>query len=154
MAPAATYSLEDEEDDYVPYVSVKKQREALLNKLSSKHGVAGGAPEKRKSDEELQREDEERNGKAQRGNAQTLLMEAQEVKRLQAIQGALPSQVMLRGTIAGPVVLTLSIPQTPPRRTLIASARRRNTSWPLSRRRRRHSAAQRRSQRASSTPSE
>lgn len=89
MAPAApAYSLDDDEDDYVPYVPVKKQREALLNKLSSKHAV-GGAPEKRKSEEELQREDEERNGKAQRGNAQTLLMEAQEVKRLQAIQGAL-----------------------------------------------------------------
>ncbi|KAK4698196.1 ATP-dependent RNA helicase DDX41, partial [Phenoliferia sp. Uapishka_3] len=81
-----TFTLEDE-DDYVPYVPVKKQREALLTKLSSKHAV-GGAPEKRKSEEELQREDEERNGKAQRGNAQTLLMEAQEVKRQQAIQDA------------------------------------------------------------------
>ncbi|KAL8287111.1 hypothetical protein RQP46_004117 [Phenoliferia psychrophenolica] len=78
---------DEEEDDYVPYVSVKKQREALLSKLSSKRGVSG-VPEKRKSDEELQREDEERNGKAQRGNAQTLLMEAQEVKRKQALEDA------------------------------------------------------------------
>lgn len=88
MAPPTTYSLEDDEDDYVPYVPVKKQRQQLISKLASKHSLVA-VPEKRKSEEELRREDEERNGKAQRGNAQTLLIEAQEVKRLKAIAGGL-----------------------------------------------------------------
>lgn len=152
MAPAPTYSLDDEEDDYVPYVPVKKQREALLTKLASKHAV-GGAPEKRKSDEELQREDEERNGKAQRGNAQTLLMEAQEVKRLQAIQGA-SRRVTRCGVVGHRKLIRRALDsQMQPRRTQTASARRRRRSSPPSRRRRRYSVVRRRSRRASSTPS-
>lgn len=87
--PQPTYSLDDEEDSYVPYVPVKQRREALISKLSTKHhGVAG--PSDKDRDEERDREEDERlNGKAQKGTAQTLLMEAQEVKRLKAIEGAI-----------------------------------------------------------------
>lgn len=84
-----------EEDDYVPYVPVKKRRAAFVATVTSKHsnGSGGGGfttAERQKLDEdEAEREDELINGKAQRGTAQTLLIEAQEVKRLKAIEGEL-----------------------------------------------------------------
>lgn len=84
-----------EEDDYVPYVPVKKRRAAFVATVTSKHSTGGGGfttAERQKLDEdEAEREDELINGKAQRGTAQTLLIEAQEVKRLKAIEGELSS---------------------------------------------------------------
>ncbi|KDE05983.1 hypothetical protein MVLG_03668 [Microbotryum lychnidis-dioicae p1A1 Lamole] len=92
------YSLDDDEDSHDPlsssslYVPVKKRREALLSKLATKQlGVAASVLEKQQMvEKELQEEQEreQREGKKQRGNAQTLLIEAQEVKRLKAMQDA------------------------------------------------------------------
>ncbi|SCZ99106.1 BZ3500_MvSof-1268-A1-R1_Chr3-1g05815 [Microbotryum saponariae] len=92
------YSLDDDEHSHDPssssslYVPVKKRREALLSKLATKQlGVAASVLEKQQMvEKELQEEQEreQREGKKQRGNAQTLLIEAQEVKRLKAMQDA------------------------------------------------------------------
>lgn len=94
--PAASttneYSLDDDDDSAPTYVPVKKRREQLINKLASKHvGAALSSltyEEQRERDELELKEREEREGKKQRGNAQTLLLEAQEVKRQKALQGA------------------------------------------------------------------
>lgn len=83
----------EEEDSYTPYVSVKKRRAAFVATVTSKHSnspLGGGftSAERQKLDEdEAEREFERINGKVQRGTAQTLLIEAQEVKRLKAIEG-------------------------------------------------------------------
>ncbi|SCV74116.1 BQ2448_6548 [Microbotryum intermedium] len=92
------YSLDDDQDSNDPssssslYVPVKKRREALLSKLATKQlGVAASVLEKQHMvEKELQEEQEreQREGKKQRGNAQTLLIEAQEVKRMKALQDA------------------------------------------------------------------
>ncbi|KAK4050098.1 DEAD-box ATP-dependent RNA helicase 35 [Microbotryomycetes sp. JL201] len=88
------YSLDDygEDDSNAPtYVPVKKRREQLLSKLADKKvGVAVSSIKSKAEEDEAQREREreELEGKRQARNAQTLLMEAQEVKRLKAIQDA------------------------------------------------------------------
>lgn len=88
--PPQTYALDsDTEDSYVPYVPVKQRREALISKLSTKHHGVAGPSDKQKDEEQEREEDERLHGKAQKGTAQTLLIEAQEVKRLKAIEGAL-----------------------------------------------------------------
>ncbi|ORY82321.1 DEAD-box protein abstrakt [Leucosporidium creatinivorum] len=84
-----TYSLDDE-DDAPAYVPVKKRREALLTKLASKHVGGAQIADQQRLEEEAEREErerEEKEGKKQR-TAQTLLQEAQEVKRLKAIADA------------------------------------------------------------------
>jgi hypothetical protein len=80
------YAISDSEEAYVP---AKQRKQALLNKLSSKHHGGYMDPAERKKDEQAREEEEEErlNGKKQKGTAQTLLMEAQEVKRLKAIAG-------------------------------------------------------------------
>lgn len=87
--PAQTaYSLDDE-DNAPAYVPVKKRREALLTKLASKHVGGAQIADQQRLEEEAEREErerEEKEGKKQR-TAQTLLQEAQEVKRLKAIAG-------------------------------------------------------------------
>jgi len=83
------YAVSD--DESTPYVSVKQRRQQLLTKLASKNvGVAASASamERQREEEDRQaQEDEDRNGKKQQGTAQTLLMEAQEVKKRKAIEG-------------------------------------------------------------------
>lgn len=84
------YALSD--DDSSVYVPVKQRRQALLSKLATKSGIAASSAaleRQREEDEQLAREAEERTGKKQSGTAQTLLMEAQEVKRLKALEGEL-----------------------------------------------------------------
>lgn len=82
------YSLDDEEDDSAPtYVPVKKRREALLTKLSSRHGAPAAAVKEETQEEREEREREEAEGVRRSKTAKTLLMEAQEVKRLKALAG-------------------------------------------------------------------
>lgn len=88
--PADPYALPDDEPVYVP---LKQRRAQLVEKLSSKGG--GGvtaAAEKRKHEEETeereQRERDEAEARRKKREHQTLLMEAQEVKRQRAIDGA------------------------------------------------------------------
>lgn len=91
--PADPYALPDDEPVYVP---LKQRRAQLIEKLSAKGGGGGvtAAAEKRKHEEETeereQRERDEAEAKRKKREHQTLLMEAQEVKRLKAIEGALP----------------------------------------------------------------
>ncbi|KAI5481639.1 hypothetical protein MNV49_002865 [Pseudohyphozyma bogoriensis] len=90
-SPPPTYSLDDfnDDEDTPLYVPVKKRREDLRTKLSTKLGAAANrslAEEKRLEEEEEERMAREEEGKKR--TAQTLLMEAQEVKRLQAIKDA------------------------------------------------------------------
>lgn len=97
LSPPATDSKMSLDDDYddndsaPAYVPIKKRREQLINKLASRHvGAALSGltkQEQRDKDDTEEKEREEREGKKQRGNAQTLLIEAQEVKRLKALQG-------------------------------------------------------------------
>lgn len=76
----------DAEEDYTPYVPIKKRKEAQLAKLESRH-IAGSVDRKRKQDPDDE-DDEPQNGReGPKGNATTLLIEAQEVKRLKAIAG-------------------------------------------------------------------
>lgn len=83
------YAISD--DDSTPYVPVKQRRQELLTKLASKNvGVAASASalERQREEDELRaQEDQDRNGKKQQGTAQTLLIEAQEVKKRKAIEG-------------------------------------------------------------------
>lgn len=89
--PADPYALPDDEPVYVP---LKQRRAQLIEKLSAKGGGGGvtAAAEKRKHEEETeereQREREEAEAKRKKREHQTLLMEAQEVKRQKAIEGA------------------------------------------------------------------
>lgn len=70
-ADSMSYDLDEEYEAYVP---VKKRREALLSKMTGR--------EESKPETESERE-------GINGSATTLLMEAQEVKRLKAIEGRL-----------------------------------------------------------------
>ena len=83
------YAISD--DDSTPYVPVKQRRQQLLTKLASKNvGVAASASaleRQREEEQRLAQEEDERNGKKQKGTAQTLLMEAQEVKKRKALEG-------------------------------------------------------------------
>lgn len=89
--PADPYALPDDEPVYVP---LKQRRAQLIQKLSAKGGGGGvtAAAEKRKHEEETeereQREREEAEAKRKKREHQTLLMEAQEVKRQKAIEDA------------------------------------------------------------------
>lgn len=88
------YKLDDEVDDYVPYVSVKEKRMQRLQKLSS---ARGALHEPTKAPEEVVEEklDEEREEEKRRERARqerTLLLEAQEVKAKKAIEDASKTQ--------------------------------------------------------------
>lgn len=90
LSPEADpYAISD--DDGSLYVPVKQRRQALISKLAAKNlGAAASASvqERAKEEEEAAaRDEQERNGRKQTGTAQTLLQEAQEVKRLKALEG-------------------------------------------------------------------
>lgn len=70
----------DDVNDYTPYVPLKQRKEALLAKYHS--GSITIAAEKKREQEE--QEEEERKKKR---SEKTLLLEAQEVKRLKAFAG-------------------------------------------------------------------
>ena len=93
-----TYSLDDEDDESSAptYVPVKKRREALLSKLSSRHGQEKPAEKQETEEEREEREREEAEGVRRSKTAKTLLMEAQEVKRLKAIAGTCPEVTRTR----------------------------------------------------------
>jgi ATP-dependent RNA helicase DDX41 len=79
---------QEDEETYVPYVPLKKRREAEREKLASKlksRVLAKAQNEDEEDDEDKGGEDEEAIG--QRKSAQTLLQEAQEVKRRKAEEG-------------------------------------------------------------------
>lgn len=89
--PSPVYKLDDEEnDDYVPYVPVAQRRQQKLAALSShlasdRHRARSHespAVEEDEDDAEDRRRDKER-------KERTLLMEAQEVHRKQAVEGVL-----------------------------------------------------------------
>lgn len=79
-------SYGEEEEDYTPYVPIKKRKEAQLAKLESRH-LAGSADRQRRQDQDQSDEDRGTSQQGPKGNAVTLLVEAQEVKRLKAIAG-------------------------------------------------------------------
>lgn len=85
------YKLDDEADDYVPYVPVKQQRTQRLQMLSSTRGArldpnknTEQEPVEQKVDEE--REEERRTERARL--ERTLLVEAQQVQAKKAIDDA------------------------------------------------------------------
>jgi ATP-dependent RNA helicase DDX41 len=83
------YAIDD--DEYVPYVPVKKRKEQQLALLSGRHAAsASPRPAERDDDEE---EDEAEKTKRQQ---RTLLLEAQEVKRKKAEAEALKSDAQKR----------------------------------------------------------
>lgn len=90
LSPTSVSATPEEEEEYTPYVSVKKRRADFVASVTSRHAGAGGftAAERKRMEQDAEDEDEKANGKAQRGTAQTLLIEAQEVKRLKAIEDA------------------------------------------------------------------
>lgn len=80
------YDVED--DDYTPYVPVKKRREAQLAKLAGRHALT----DKSKLEQELEEADLaelERAKQRIKNDSATLLMEAQEVQRRKALEGVL-----------------------------------------------------------------
>ena len=84
------YRLDDEDDNYVPYVPVAQRRQAKLAKLTA-WGHTEKETEKKQQQEQEEREDEEREEERRREKARkerTLLMEAQEVHDRKAQEGA------------------------------------------------------------------
>lgn len=93
--PSPEYKLDDEDDDYQPYIPVAQRRQQKLAKLSS----LGMTTEKPKQEddadeiEDAQREEELRREKARK--ERTLLLEAQEVQQRKAAAGeSHPSMVL------------------------------------------------------------
>ena len=89
------YKLDDEEDDYVPYVPVRQQRTQRLQLLASTRG-ARLDPEKELEKETVeQKVDEEREEEKRKERARldrTLLLEAQQVQAKKALEDANKSQ--------------------------------------------------------------
>lgn len=86
--------LDDQEDDYVPYVPVAQRRQAKLAQFASRGITSDAARKKKEEDEEAEREaakvDEEREEERRRERARkerTLLQEAQEVHKQKAQEG-------------------------------------------------------------------
>ncbi|KAG6861877.1 DEAD-box ATP-dependent RNA helicase 35 [Termitomyces sp. Mi166 len=82
------YKFDDEDDSYVPYVSVTQRRQQKLAKYSSIGANAGQHAKKRQEEvderEDAQREEEQRREKARM--ERTLLIEAQEVHSKKAVE--------------------------------------------------------------------
>jgi ATP-dependent RNA helicase DDX41 len=93
---APVYRLDDEIDEGELYVPVKKRREAKLAQLAGKHSLVVRSTDednrRREAEEAADLERQERERERQRKSQQTLLQEAQEVKRRQAEEGASRSQ--------------------------------------------------------------
>ncbi|KAG7086704.1 hypothetical protein E1B28_002640 [Marasmius oreades] len=90
-SPSPTYKLDDEEDDYEPYVPVAQRRQMKLAKLSSLGASTDPArssgPLKEQDEPEDQEQEEERRREKSR-KERTLLMEAQEVHSKKAAEDA------------------------------------------------------------------
>jgi ATP-dependent RNA helicase DDX41 len=80
------------DDEYVPYVPVKKRKEQQLALLSGRH-AASASPKPAQRDED---EDEEDEAEKRKREQRTLLLEAQEVKRKKAEEEALKSDAQKR----------------------------------------------------------
>lgn len=130
------YALDgSDEDSYKPYVPVKKRREAQFAQLESRHSMGSAALDRKRKQEEADAEEVE--GKLARegpkGNAITLLIEAQEVKRLKAIRGTIRYSFNF-----------IDLPETRSRAQMrrrlmrTRSLRRRQSYWQLNRRDRRN----------------
>ncbi|KAF9051136.1 P-loop containing nucleoside triphosphate hydrolase protein [Hymenopellis radicata] len=89
-SPSPTYRLDDEGDDYQPYIPVAQRRQAKLAKLASL-GTAAEKDRARQQREQQEREEEANEEEARRERLRrerTLLMEAQEVHSKKAAQDA------------------------------------------------------------------
>lgn len=88
------YKLDDEDDNYVPYVSVKQRKQHRLQQLASRGGAEGNSQEEKRKKEDLEeKEDEELEELRRREKVRkerTLLLEAQEVKAKKALEGQRP----------------------------------------------------------------
>lgn len=87
-SPSPAYKLDENDDDYVPYVPVAQRRQEKLAKLSAR---GTNAENRRKQQEIEEREDEmeaEERRKEKERRERTLLMEAQEVHSRKALDGA------------------------------------------------------------------
>lgn len=86
--PSPHYKYDDEDNSYVPYVSVAQRRQQKL----AKYGSFGASNARQKRQEEIdEREDTQREEEQMREKARmerTLLMEAQEVHMKKAAEGA------------------------------------------------------------------
>ncbi|KAL0578431.1 hypothetical protein V5O48_003581 [Marasmius crinis-equi] len=86
-----TYKLDDEADDYEPYIPVAQRRQLKLAKLSSLGASTETAQAGRKEEAEAEPEDEDREEERRREKSRkerTLLMEAQEVHSKRAAEEA------------------------------------------------------------------
>ena len=85
------YTLDEEDDNYVPYVPVKQRKQQRLEQLASRGGAEGNRQEERpKKEEKEEKEDEELEEVKRREKVRkerTLLLEAQEVKAKKALEG-------------------------------------------------------------------
>lgn len=150
--PPDPYALLDEDESAPLYVPLKQRRAQLVSKLAAKGtGGAAAAAEKRKREEieedEKEREREEEEARRKKREAQTLLMEAQEVKRQKALEGESLPFAGWRWRIADFVRLA----QSRPRLNSRSAKKKRPKSLRRKRRLGRSLPERRRSQRASST---
>jgi len=89
------YRLDDEADDYVPYVPVKQQRTRRLQMLASTRGARldpDKAPEKEVVEQKVDEEIEEERRKERARLDRTLLLEAQQVQAKKALEDASKTQ--------------------------------------------------------------
>lgn len=85
--------MDDEDDNFTPYIPVAQRRQAKLAKLTSWGGSNDKDRAKQQQREQEEREDEEREEERRREKARkerTLLMEAQEVHDKKAAEGSYP----------------------------------------------------------------
>ena len=68
-SPTPEYKLDDEDDNYVPYVPVAQRRQAKLAKLTSRGANTDQDQAKRQQEEQEEKEDEEREEERRREKA-------------------------------------------------------------------------------------
>ena len=98
-ADTPTYSLDDDNDDYEPYVPIAQRKQAKLNSLL-KRGAIGGdtrTSQTAQSQTEADDEDEEDAKKEQARRERALLLEAQAVHMKKAAEGDCPISCATKG---------------------------------------------------------
>ncbi|KAI0798122.1 P-loop containing nucleoside triphosphate hydrolase protein [Abortiporus biennis] len=90
-SPSPTYNIDEESENFQPYIPVAQRRQAKLAKLTSWGANSNKDKEKRLKQEQEEKEDEEREEERRKEKARkerTLLMEAQEVHTKKAAEDA------------------------------------------------------------------
>lgn len=94
VEPEDEYKLDDENDDYVPYVPVAQRRQQKLAQLASRGQTQSAAAlralqEQAEADAQNDEEKEEERRRDRQRKERTLLQEAQEVMKQKAEEGML-----------------------------------------------------------------